>query len=67
MAINNTNFQLVSKLDDNIGAIFLNLPDGNSYDIAWFRFPKDHQIQDNVEAMNSMVPILRKRIRKSLC
>ncbi len=65
--INNSRFKLVSKLDKNIGAIFLVLPNGDSTDIAWFKFPNDKQVNDNLEAMNSIIPILRKRINRSLC
>jgi len=64
--INNTRFTLTSKLDGNIGAIFVTLPNGNSTDIAWFKFPRDHQVNDDLEAINSIIPILRRRIRKSL-
>ena len=67
MVNNNTRFNLVSKLDGNIGAIYLALPNGNITDIMWIRFPNDKQVSDNVETMNNIIPILRKRIRRSLC
>ena len=65
--INNSRFTLTSKLDGNIAAIYITLPNGNSTDIAWLRFPTDHQVNDDLEAINSIIPILRRRIRKSLC
>ena len=64
--INNTRFTLTSKLNGNIAAVFITLPNGNTMDIAWFKFPNDHQVNDDLEAINSIIPILRRRIRKSL-
>lgn len=62
----NSNFKLVTKMDKNIGAVFLVFPNGESKDIAWIRFPNDKQMGDNLDVLNTIVPIIRKRIRKSL-
>lgn len=64
--INNIRFSLTSKLEGNIGAIYATQPNGDSLDIAWFRFPNDHQVNDNIETINAIIPILRKRIKKSV-
>ena len=63
----NNNFKLVPKIDNNIGAIYLVLPNGDNTDILWIRFPNDHQLVDNTQFMESIIPLLRRRIRRSLC
>ena len=63
----NNNFKLVPKIDNNIGAIYLVLPNGDHTDILWIRFPNDHQMVDNTQFMESIIPMLRRRIRRSLC
>lgn len=63
----NNNFKLVPKLDKNIGAIYLVLPNGDNIDIMWIRFPNDHQMVDNTQFMESIIPLIRRRIRRSLC
>lgn len=61
-----TNFKLVPKIENNIASIWIVLPNGESQDIAWFRFPNDNQLNDNMDAINQMIPIMRKRIKRSL-
>ena len=63
----NNNFKLIPKIDNNVGVIFLVLPNGDNMDLLWVKFPNDKQMNDNVEVLNSFIPILRKRIRRSLC
>ena len=60
------NFQLVPKFDGNIMAIFFVLPNGESRQILQCIFPNDQQLGDNVKVAEEIIPILRKRIKRSL-
>lgn len=60
------NFKLVPKMENNITAIYIVLPSGRIVDLCWIRFPDDKQVSDNVAAVNEIMNILRKRIRRSL-
>lgn len=59
-------FKLVPKFDNNIMAIYLVLPNGDSRQILQCIFPNDKQMGDNVKAGEEMVATLRKRINRSL-
>lgn len=59
------NFKLVPKLDGNIGSIWFVLPNGEGREICRIVFLTDNQVNDNVEALNSIMAVLRKRIRRS--
>ena len=59
-------FKLVSKMRDNVCCIFMVNRIGDCMEVARILFPNDNQINDNVETVNSIITILRKRIRKSV-
>lgn len=61
-----TNFKLVPKMENNKAIIYIVLPNGESQEIAWFIFPNDMQLNDSMDAINMIIPILRKRIKRSL-
>ena len=60
------NFQLVPKFSDNHMIILFVLPNGESRVIAQMCFPNDHQLGDNVKVAEEILPILRKRIKRSM-
>lgn len=59
-------FKLVPKMQDNQAIIYLVLPSGNTIEMVWIVFPNDKQVNDNCEALNEIVKILTKRIRRSI-
>ena len=59
-------FKLVPKMQDNLAIIYLVLPSGNIIEMAWFIFPDDKQINDNCAALEEIVKVLNKRIRRSI-
>ena len=59
-------FKLIPKFEGNIMAIYYVLSDGQSKEILRCIFPNDHQIGDNIKVAESIIPILTKRIRRSL-
>ena len=66
MANNKGRFDLVTKMDGNIGCILYVPPDGRYRDILWVKFPLDKQVKDNVDTMNELEQVRRRRIKKSL-
>lgn len=61
-----TGFKLVPKMEGNKAIIYIVLPNGEAREICWIIFPDDMQIPDNVSAIEDIMGILRKRIRRSL-
>ena len=59
-------FDLVAKYDRNVMGIFCVLPNGEYRQILHCIFPNDCQMGDNVRVAEEIIPILRKRIRRSL-
>ena len=59
-------FNIVSKTDKNITALYIVAPDGRAEPIAYLRFPTDGQLRDDMEAVDAIIPILRRRIGKSI-
>lgn len=64
--MSNTSFKLVPKMDGNKAIIYIVLSNGESQEICWLVFPNDMQLNDNIEAINQIIPILRKRIKRSM-
>ena len=60
------NFKLIPKMEKNLAIIYIVAPNGESTDIMHIKFPADGQVNDNVDAINDIMAILRKRIRRSL-
>ena len=61
-----TKFSIISKTDRNLTALYIVAPDGRSEPIAYLRFPADGQLRDDVEVIDAIIPILKRRISKSL-
>lgn len=59
-------FDLIAKYDKNVMGIFIVLPNGEYKQILHCIFPNDCQMGDNVQVAEAIIPILRKRIRRSL-
>lgn len=64
--MSNTSFKLVPKMENNKAIIYIVLSNGESQEICWLVFPNDMQLNDNIEAINQIIPILRKRIKRSM-
>ena len=64
--MSNTSFKLVPKMENNKAIIYIVLSNGESQEICWLVFPNDMQLNDNIEAINQIIPILRKRIKRSI-
>ena len=60
-------FQLVPKFAGNVVGIFIVLPSGENKEICRIYCPNDNQLGDNVKVAEEIIPILRKRVRRSLC
>lgn len=60
------NFELVAKYDKNVMGIFIVLPNREYKQILHCIFPNDMQLGDNVQVAEAIIPILRKRIKRSL-
>ena len=59
-------FKLVPKMQENLASIYLVLPSENIQEIARILFPNDHQVNDNCEALDDIIKILKKRINRSI-
>lgn len=60
------NFKLIPKFDKNLMAIYLVLPNGENRQILQCVFPNDNQMGDNVKVADELIPILRRRIKRSI-
>lgn len=60
------NFKIVPKMDRNLVAFFIVLPNGESRQIGLIEFPNDKQISDDVEAITEIANIMKRRIKKSI-
>lgn len=60
------NFDLVPKFQGNVMGVFIVLPNGECKQILHCIFPNDMQLGDNLKVAEEIIPILRKRIRRSL-
>lgn len=61
-----SNFQLVPKFEGNIMVIYFVLPNGEYRQILQCIFPNDKQLGDNVKVADEIIPILKRRIKRSL-
>lgn len=64
--MSNMSFKLVPKMENNKAIIYIVLSNGESREVCWLVFPDDSQLNDNMEAINQIIPILRKRIKRSM-
>ena len=60
------NFKIVPKMERNLAAFYIVLPNGESRQIGLIEFPNDKQVVDNVEAINAVANIMKRRIKKSI-
>lgn len=59
-------YQLVPKTEGGITGIYYITPSGRTEPILFVRFPADRQLRDDMEALDDIMAILRKRINKSI-
>lgn len=60
------NFKLIPKFNGNMMEIYFVLPNGENRPILLCCFPNDNQMGDNVKVAEDIIPILRRRIKRSL-
>ncbi len=62
-----TNFRLVAKfLTPHVVDIGIVFPNGARATAARIAFPEDYQLADTTECIGEIIPILRKRYKKSI-
>lgn len=59
-------YNLVAKMDGNIAAIFFVIPSGEYREICRICFPMDKQVQDDCQAIEEIISVLKRRIKKSI-